>query len=140
MRTVSIVDDDLSFREALAGLVGALGFPVAAFDSADAFLESEALNRTSCLILDVNMPGLGGWALHDRLNALDLRAPTIFVSAAADRHTRAAALSRGAVGYLDKPVDPDELLLLIQTSILSSHPPARTLHDHCPASLEAASR
>lgn len=119
-RIVSIVDDDLSVREALTGLVSAFGFLAAPFASAEAFLRSSVRHKTSCLISDVNMPGLSGLALLDRLTALDQRVPpTILVSANPDQRAH-AALARGAVGYLDKPIDPDQLLLLIRTSIAAA--------------------
>jgi FixJ family two-component response regulator len=123
-RIVVIVDDDVSFREALAGLVAAFGFRAVAFPSAAAYLESGALQHTACLISDVNMPGVGGIDLYDRLAALEARVPTIFVSGAPDRRTRAAALSRGVTGYLAKPVDPDELVRLILRSVDMDQPPA----------------
>jgi FixJ family two-component response regulator len=127
---VSIVDDDLSFRMALAGLVRAFGFPVAPFASAAAFLESSAPATALCLICDVNMPGLGGFELCDRLAAFEARIPTIFVSAAADQRIRAAALARGALAFLDKPVDPDDLLSLIQSStLIGKATPKRTAAD-----------
>jgi FixJ family two-component response regulator len=121
---VSIVDDDVSSREALAGLITAFGFRAEPFATAEAFLESSALQNSSCLISDVNMPGLNGLALQARLAALDARIPTIFVSATTPRRARKAALSGGAIGFLDKPIDPEELLLLIRTSLTGEVKPA----------------
>ena len=78
---ISIVDDDESVREATKGLVRSLGYVAATFASAEEFLNSDRVNDTSCLITDVQMPGLNGIELQSRLTAMGRRIPIIFVTA-----------------------------------------------------------
>jgi CheY-like chemotaxis protein len=78
---ISIVDDDESVREATTGLVRSFGYVVATFASAEEFLQSDRVRDTSCLISDIQMPGLSGFELQDRLNAAGHRVPIIFITA-----------------------------------------------------------
>ena len=78
---ISIVDDDASFRRATERLVRSLGHAVAAFASAEEFLKSGCLRDTTCLISDVQMPGMSGLELQNRLLALGVRLPVIFITA-----------------------------------------------------------
>ena len=100
---VSIVDDDESVREATKGLVRSLGYPATTFASAEEFLSSDHLNRTSCLITDVQMPGLSGPDLQHHLLAHGHRLSIIFVTAYPEERTRARVLEAGAVDFLSKP-------------------------------------
>src|SRR5262245_51369546 len=100
---ISIVDDDRSLREATKGLVRSFGYGAGAFALAEEFLHSDRVNDTSCLILDVNMPGLSGIELQDQLIARGNRMPIIFVTAVHEEATRIKALKAGAVGFLSKP-------------------------------------
>ena len=90
---ISIVDDDASVREATRALVRSLGHRAAAFASAEEFLKSDRLHETSCLITDVQMPGMDGIALQDRLNAAGRHCPVIVVTASPDAGLRARALA-----------------------------------------------
>jgi FixJ family two-component response regulator len=107
---ISIVDDDQSVREAITSLVRSLGYDVVTFCSADDFLESGHVKVTACLITDVQMPGLSGVELYDRLIADGHRVPVIFVTAFPDERVRGRLLNDGAVGYLDKPFSEDRLI------------------------------
>jgi FixJ family two-component response regulator len=107
---ISIVDDDESVREATRGLVRSLGYAAAAFASAEEFLQSERLHDTSCLITDVQMPGLSGIELQSRLTAAGHRMPVIFVTAFPEERIRVRALEGGACGFLRKPFS-DECLI-----------------------------
>jgi FixJ family two-component response regulator len=107
---ISIVDDDESVRQALKGLLRSAGFPADAFASAEEFLSSGQLHATSCLILDVRMPGMSGMDLQDRLIASSSAVPIIFISAHGDEDVRTRALQRGAVAFLQKPFSDDALL------------------------------
>ena len=114
---ISIVDDDKSVREATKSLLRSLGYGAAAFASAEDFLESDQVNDTSCLITDVQMPGLSGVELQSRLIAQGHRMPMIFVSASAEEKTRARALKAGAIGFLSKPFNIDRLIEYIHTAL-----------------------
>lgn len=107
---ISVVDDDASVREALKGLLKSAGFQAAAFASAEEFLDSGRLANTSCLILDVRMPGMGGLELQRRIVAGDHRVPVIFITAHGDEELRARALEAGAADYLYKPFSEQTLL------------------------------
>src|SRR5213593_4815320 len=109
-KVVSIVDDDDLMRSALQGLLKAVGLPARAFASAEEFLESGQQHDTGCLIADIRMPGMSGLDLQARLNAQQIRIPTIFITAHGDERMRMQALRAGAVEFLAKPFD-DELLL-----------------------------
>ena len=107
---ISIVDDDPSVREATKGLIRSLGFAAEAFASAEEFLQSSRASDTSCLILDVNIPGLSGIALQSVLNARGQQTPIIFITAFPEERTRTRALDAGAVGFLTKPFKEENLI------------------------------
>ena len=115
---ISIVDDDESVREATKGLMKSLGFTAKTFSSAADFLTSRHLRRTACLIADVNMPGMTGPELHDRLRDLGSTIPTILITAYHDDNVRARALSAGVICYLRKPFDEDDLLVCIHSALV----------------------
>ncbi|MGB2659407.1 MAG: response regulator, partial [Pseudolabrys sp.] len=100
---IAIVDDDDSFRRATTSFVRSLGYGTATFDSAEAFLGSDSIHDTDCLITDVQMPGMTGIELQDRLIAQGHRLPVIFITAFPEMTARAQALAAGAVGFLAKP-------------------------------------
>ncbi|WP_416065916.1 response regulator [Rhizobium sp. ZK1] len=108
-KLVSVIDDDESVREALPDLLRSFGLSVEAFPSAEAFLESQALETSDGLILDVAMPGMTGPELLRELRRRNLLVPIIFVTAFADEMARARLLSDGAVGCLFKPFSDEEL-------------------------------
>ena len=114
---ISIVDDDEAVRLALRSLVRSLGYVSNVFASAEEFLESSYLNNTSCLISDVQMPGMNGIELQSRLKRLDCRTPVIFVTAFPDERNRALALEAGAIGFLEKPFDGRAMVQLIQVAL-----------------------
>ena len=107
---ISIVDDDNVVRRALESLVMSLGFRACAFPSAEAFLQSALLAETSCLISDVQMPGISGVQLQNRLADLGLSIPTIFITAYPDDSVRTRVLGSGAVCFLLKPFDSQSLI------------------------------
>ena len=107
---ISIVDDDKDVREATESLVCSVGYSACTFASADEFLTSEQLSNTSCLITDLNMPGLSGLDLQDRLIARGHRIPIIFITGYPDDTVRARAMNAGAVAFLSKPYHHDHLL------------------------------
>jgi FixJ family two-component response regulator len=114
---IAVVDDDDSVREALAGLVKSLGYSAAAFQRAEDFLASNRRDSTDCLIADVQMPGMTGPELHDRLVASGRPVPTILITAYPDETVRARVLQAGVKGYLSKPFREDELLECIRSAL-----------------------
>ena len=114
---ISIVDDDEAVRLALRSLVRSLGYVSNVFASAEEFLGSSQLNETSCLISDIQMPGMNGIELQNRLRILDYSTPVIFVTAFPDERNRALALEAGAIGFLEKPFEGRAIIKLIETAL-----------------------
>jgi FixJ family two-component response regulator len=107
---IAIVDDDSSVREAATTLVRSLGYATATFASAEEFLKSGHLPDTTCLITDVQMPGMSGVDLQDHLMANGNSTPVIFVTAYPEASLRARALNAGAFGFLSKPFSEESLI------------------------------
>ena len=107
---VSVVDDDESVRESLPDLLRQLGFAAQAFSSAEAFLASEAIGETRCLILDIAMPGMSGPDLQQELIRRRQAIPIVFITANGDRSVRPRLLAQGAVECLFKPFSDTALL------------------------------
>jgi FixJ family two-component response regulator len=116
---ISIVDDDESVREATTGLVRSFGYVAVTFASAEEFLQSDRVRDTSCLISDVQMSGLSGVELQDRLNAAGHRVPIIFITAFPEERIRARVLKAGACGFLTKPFSDDSLFECLDTALNS---------------------
>ena len=117
---ISIVDDDLSVREATMDLFEAMGFTAEVFSCAEDFLGSELRHKTSCLISDMRMPGMSGLELHSRLVEAGTPIPTILVTAFPNDTDKARALQAGVLGYLSKPFNETELLGFVQSALKSS--------------------
>ena len=100
---VSIVDDDESVRESLPDMVRQFGFAAQAFSSAEAFLASDFVDQTRCLILDVAMPGMSGPDLQRELASRRQLIPIVFITASGDKAIRSRVLADGAVECLFKP-------------------------------------
>jgi FixJ family two-component response regulator len=113
---IAIVDDDQSVREALTSLVRSLGYNAAAFASAEDLLKSRRCRSVSCIIADVQMPGMSGLELYQRLLASRRPIPTILITAYPDDGARERALSAGVIGYLSKPFDEDDLIACIRSA------------------------
>jgi FixJ family two-component response regulator len=107
---VSVVDDDESIRESLPDLLRQCGFAAKAFSSAEAFLASEALSDTRCLILDIAMPGMSGPDLQQELKRRRQEIPIVFITARSDETIRPRLLAQGAVECLFKPFSEAALL------------------------------
>src|SRR6267378_1463262 len=101
--TISIVDDDPAVRDALWRLMDSAGLAATAFSSAEEFLASPSRDETTCLILDVRMPGMNGLELQRHLVASNWKVPIIFMSANAEAGVRERALQAGAVEFFEKP-------------------------------------
>jgi FixJ family two-component response regulator len=120
LEIISIVDDDESVREAMEELVSLLGYGALTFASAEEFLESGTVTRTSCLILDMQMPGLSGLELQSRLISQGHKTPTIFITALPCERIRDCALAAGAIGLLRKPFRERDLVQLISAALRTS--------------------
>jgi len=114
---VTVVDDDESVREALPDLLREFGFAAMAFDSAEAFLASEWIGETRCLILDITMPGMSGPDLQRTLIERDVHIPVVFITAHADAQLRASLLAKGAVACLLKPFGDEDLRLALDLAL-----------------------
>jgi FixJ family two-component response regulator len=114
---ISIVDDDSIVRRAIESLVMSRGYRACTFPSAEAFLQSPLVTETSCLISDVQMPGISGIQLQDRLADLGLSIPTIFITAYPDDSVRTRVLGSGAVCFLLKPFDAQPLVECIDDAL-----------------------
>jgi FixJ family two-component response regulator len=114
---ISIIDDDPSVRKATDGLVRSLGYRSLTFASAEDFLESDHLDDTSCVITDVQMPGLSGVELQSELNARGARMPMIFITAFPEDRIRRCVLEAGAIGFLSKPFEEAVLIEHLQAAL-----------------------
>ena len=113
---IAIIDDDPFVRQATDDLLRSLGYRTAAFASAEDFLQSSRIQETTCLISDVQMPGLSGVDLQRVLVAQGNRTPMIFITAYFDERIRQNVMEAGAVGYLSKPFDEDSLIALLESA------------------------
>lgn len=115
---IHVVDDDKSFRTALARLLKASGFEVADYDSAARFLKSIEPSRPGCILLDVQMPTLGGLQLQGELAKLSHAWPIIFLTGHGDIPTSVLAIKAGAEDFLTKPVSSKILLAAIDRALV----------------------
>ncbi len=107
---VSVVDDDESVRESLPDFLRQFGFAAEAFQSAEAFLASDVVGKTRCLLLDIAMPGMSGPELQEELIRREQQVPIVFITAHGDGAMRPRLLARGAVACLAKPFSEAALL------------------------------
>jgi FixJ family two-component response regulator len=125
---ISIVDDDESVREATTGLVRSFGYVAAPFASAEEFLHSDRVRDTSCLISDLQMSGLSGVELQDRLNAAGHRVPIIFITAFPEERIHSRILKAGTCGFLTKPFSVDSLFACLDMALKRQD---RESSEHC---------
>ena len=116
-RRVALVDDDQSILKALARLLRSAGYAVETFGSAQEFLDSTTASSAQCLVLDVQMPGMGGFELQSRLDNLGRQVPVVFITALDTPLTRASACRSGTVGLLFKPFFDTALLQLLDQTV-----------------------
>lgn len=120
---VSVVEDDQFFRESMRRLMTSLGHTVEVFSSSADFLASPRLSQTACLIADVQMPAITGIELCRHLVEAGHAIPTILVTAYPNDVDRARALNDGALCYLRKPVDEQDLLACLRAALSSGEKP-----------------
>ena len=115
--SVYIIDDDPSVRTGLTRIVKAAGINAESFESAGAFLSSDKYKEHGCILLDVHMPEMTGPELQEKLIEAGCSMPIIFLSAHSDVPTTAKTMKKGAVDFLEKPVDQEDLMAAIQISL-----------------------
>ncbi|MGA7568920.1 MAG: response regulator [Terriglobales bacterium] len=114
---ISVVDDDEAVRRTTLLLIESFGFRAAAFESAETFLRSGHLHDTSCLIVDVQMPGMNGLQLQSHLAAAGCGIPIIFITAYESNDSRRRAMQAGAAAFLGKPFSDEQLLQTIRATL-----------------------
>src|SRR5580658_2745594 len=115
MGSIAVIDDDELVRQALEDCMESAGYVVEGFASAEDFLESGSTRNAACLIVDVQLPGMSGLELQDKLTGADNRVPIVFVSGNSANREKAAR--HGAAGYLAKPFRREELLRVLGVAI-----------------------
>lgn len=110
---IYIVDDDDSVCRALKTLLMTYDFDVKTFNSSQSFFDSVAHDEPGCLLLDIHMPGIDGWEVQKKILASGSKRPVIFISAEKQDNAADRALQVGAVGFLQKPVNGQTLVDLI---------------------------
>jgi FixJ family two-component response regulator len=118
---ISIIDDDASVRVATNRLVRSLGYVAHMFASADEFLKSSDVDDSSCVIADVQMPGMSGVELQRRLLLQGHRLPIIFITAFPDERVKARVLEAGAICFLTKPFDGSTLIKYLDAALKRDH-------------------
>src|SRR2546428_1289047 len=124
---IYVVDDDVSVREGLENLLRSAGFTVQTFSSAQEFLASARADVPSCLVLDVQLPGLSGLDLQQELAKADIEIPIIFLTGHADIPMSVRAMKAGALEFFTKPFDDEALLEAIRRGI--AHKTPKTIID-----------
>jgi len=115
---IHVVDDDASFRTAISRLLNVSGYDVAGYESAAAFLRALEEAKPGCILLDVEMPDLGGLQLQDELAKLSRGWPIIFMTGHGDIPMSVRAIKAGAEDFLSKPVSRDTLLEAIKQALV----------------------
>jgi FixJ family two-component response regulator len=110
LQTVCIVEDDESVRRALQRLIRSVGLTAEGFATAEEFLQFSTQTHPSCLILDMNLPGLSGLQLQRRMNEEGRKVPVVVITAYQDEEVRKQALQAGAIAFLQKPFEELSLL------------------------------
>jgi two-component system, chemotaxis family, CheB/CheR fusion protein len=117
LQTVYVIDDDATLRVTMLELLTLDGREVEAFASCEAFLQSYRPSRKGCLIVDAQMQGMGGLALLERLKSEAVDLPAIMITGVGDVAMAVRAMKAGAVDFIEKPVDPDELIACIESAL-----------------------
>jgi FixJ family two-component response regulator len=123
---IAVVDDDAAVRRTTALLIEAFGFHAAAFESAESFLRSDQVAETSCLVADVEMPGMNGLELQTHLAAAGRSIPIIFITAYDTKESRQRAMQAGAIAFLTKPFREELLLQNVRIALRHDDPGVKT--------------
>jgi FixJ family two-component response regulator len=114
VRTIAVIDDDLRVLESLINLLASCGYRAEGYSSAEQFLNSGGLQRSSCVITDVEMQQMSGLGLLQHINSTDAPLPVVIITGKPSEKSESFYLERGAVGFFRKPVDGDILVDLLQ--------------------------
>jgi FixJ family two-component response regulator len=114
---ISVVDDDPLARDGIRELVESLGYKGVAFRSAAHFLDSGLITKTTCLITDLQMPGINGLELQEALRSQGYQTPVILITAYPNENHRTRALKNGAVAFLSKPFNEEALIECLTAAI-----------------------
>jgi FixJ family two-component response regulator len=117
LSVISVIDDDASVRAATDNLLSAHGYLVRTFASAEEFLQLPHLHDCTCVVADVQMPGMSGLDLLTYMRAQGYLAPVIFITAFPEESVRASALKAGAIGFLAKPFAAQALIDCVKTAL-----------------------
>ena len=112
-RTIAVIDDDLRVLESLVNLLASFGYKAESYKSAEQFLGSGSLSRTSCIVTDVEMRQMSGLGLLQYLKNSNSTVPVIIITGKPSTRSETFYLESGAVGFFRKPVDGDALVELI---------------------------
>ena len=112
-RSIAVIDDDLRVLESLVNLLKSFGYSAESYKSAEQFLESGTLSRTSCIVTDVEMRQMSGLGLLQYLRNSNCTVPVIIITGKPLQRSETFYLENGAIGFFRKPVDGDALLELI---------------------------
>lgn len=115
---VYVIDDDASVRRSLARYLRVSDYRVETYPSAEEFLANPTMAEYGCIILDLRMPGLSGEGLQERLGTMEGALPVIIITGHGDARVRTRVMERGAVAFLAKPFDDEELLEAIAAALV----------------------
>ena len=118
---IFVIDDDASVRRSLPLLLKASDYDVETFSSSEEFLNREKFDGTGCIILDINLEGKSGFDLQEELTKKQYSLPIVFITGKGGVHESVRALKKGAIDFLQKPFDDEELLDAVEEALIKSH-------------------
>ena len=118
---IFIIDDDTSVRRSLSILLKTMEYTVETFPSSEEFLNREKFDGTGCIILDINLEGKSGFDLQEELTKKQYSLPIVFITGKGGVHESVRALKKGAIDFLQKPFDDEELLDAVEEALTKSH-------------------
>jgi FixJ family two-component response regulator len=113
-QAIAVIDDDLRVLESLINLLASCGFKAEGYCSAEQFLDSGGLQKSSCVITDVEMRQMSGLGLLNHINSTESPLPVVIITGKPSENSESYYLERGAVGFFRKPVDGDALVNLLK--------------------------
>ncbi len=135
---VHIVDDDAAMRNSLQFLMKAEGIPATTYESAQHFLDGYTVNSPGCLLVDVRMPGMSGLELHEVIKDKKIPIPVIIMTGHGDIPMAVQAMKAGALDFLIKPFDNDELLHRVRTCLGEGEDIYKAYNEHHKAEIRIA--
>ena len=118
---IFVIDDDASVRRSLPILLKTMEYTVETFPSSEEFLNREKFDGTGCIILDINLEGKSGFDLQEELTKKQYSLPIVFITGKGGVHESVRALKKGAIDFLQKPFDDEELLDAVEEALIKSH-------------------